>query len=117
MATLTINGDRVRLGLTPFERVFGLSGDIDVPLTAVRDVRVEPDVLNATRGLRAPGLGWPGRVKIGHWRKPGYRSFVVARRGERGVRLALHDQRFDELLVGLPDADAVAEAIRARTGS
>ncbi|HEX6055401.1 MAG TPA: hypothetical protein VFY98_06295 [Intrasporangium sp.] len=39
--------------------------DVAVPLSAIRSVRVVPDGLAATRGLRPAGLGIPGYRKLG----------------------------------------------------
>jgi alpha-beta hydrolase superfamily lysophospholipase len=102
--------------LTPAEKLAALHGDVRLPLTAVRDVRVERDGLAAVRGLRAPGLAVPGWRKIGRWRRRGSTAFVLARRGMAAVRVRLAGAAFDELLVSTPDAAAVAEEIRTRAG-
>jgi hypothetical protein len=115
MASMTVTADELVLNLTPQEKFFGLHGDIRVPLSAVREVTVEDDALKATRGIRAPGLAWPGLVKIGTWRGRGFRQFVVARKGIPGVRIALEGAGPDELLVSMPEAARVAEDIRAHT--
>lgn len=116
MAVMTVTGDELHVALTGFEKVAGLHRDIRVPIAAVRDVRVEADAVGAARGLRAPGLAIPGRTKIGTWRRRGAQGFVVARRGVPAVRVALSGTDHDELLVSVGDAEAVAEAVRSRTG-
>jgi hypothetical protein len=117
MATLTITADRLHLHLTTAEKVVGLHGDVDVPLAAVRDVRVEPDALAAVSGLRAPGLSLPTRTKIGTWRGRGRRRFIVARRGMPAVRVALDGAGYDELLVSTPAAEDVARSLRTGSGA
>jgi len=112
MARLTTAGEDLVLELTPREKLAGLHGDVRIPRSAVRDVRVELEPVTAVRGLRAPGLAIPGRTKIGTWRGRGRRAFVVARRGMPAVRLTLSGTSFDELLVSLPDAEAVAADLR-----
>ncbi len=114
MATLSLIHDRLHLDLTTREKIAGLHGDIDVPMSDVRDVRFEPDPLSAVRGLRAPGLAIPGLTKIGTWRGRGRRSFVVARRGVPAVRVTLANRRHDELLVSTPDAERLAATLRAQ---
>ena len=114
MAELTIHDDRIRLRLRATEKLAGLMGDQEFRLGAVQDVRVEADSLAPVRGLRAPGLAIPGRVKIGTWRGRGRRSLVVARRGAPAVRLALAGHGVSEVVVSTPNAEAVAAAIRAR---
>jgi hypothetical protein len=107
MATIETTAGTLRITLTPVEHVFGLLRDLEVPLAAVRSVEVVPDGPAALRGLRAPGLGLPGKRAIGTWRRRGRRTFVSVRRGP-AVRVELAGQRFDAALVSVEDAPAVA---------
>ena len=113
MATIETTPETLRVSLTRTEKVLGLLRDLEVPLSAVRSVAVVPDGLAAARGLRAPGLGLPGRRLIGTWRRRGSRSLVSVRRGP-AVRLELTGRRFDTVLVSADDAAAVAAAVDAR---
>jgi hypothetical protein len=113
MATLQLRPPVLSLRLTRGEKVAGLLRDVDVPLSAVREVEVLPDALAAARGLRAPGLGLPGVRKIGTWRRSGRKTLVCVRRGQPAVRVRLEDERWDELLVGADDASAIAAALAA----
>jgi hypothetical protein len=114
MATITNTEKELQLTLTRRERIAALHGDIRVPLSAVRDVRVTEDAVGAARGLRAPGLNLPHRIKIGTWRGRGRRQFLVARRDIPAVHIFLTGTGFDELVVSLPDAHRVADELRAR---
>ncbi|GGN92457.1 hypothetical protein GCM10010112_79660 [Actinoplanes lobatus] len=99
--------------LTAAEKVAGLHGDVTIPLTAITAVEVVPDALAAAHGLRAPGLSLPGVRKIGTWRTRQGAEFVVAGRGQAGVRLTLTGQKLASVLLGDDDAEALAERIRA----
>lgn len=116
MASITNTNEELQLTLTRAEKVAAMHGDIRVPASSVRDVRVEPDALAAVRGLRAPGLNLPWSKKIGTWRWKGRRQFAVARRDVPAVRVYLDGQKFDELIVSLPDAERVADRLRPRAG-
>ena len=110
MATLQLTTQTVTVHLSRGEKAAGLLRDLSVPLAAVTGVEVVPDGLSAVRGLRAPGLGLPSR-RIGTWRRRGERSLVSVRRGQAALRLRLTGQRFDTVLVGLPDAATTAAEI------
>ena len=56
----------------------GFHGDIAVPLSAVREVSVEPDPWSALRGIRAPGTGFPGVIAYGVRRMTGGRPDFAA---------------------------------------
>jgi hypothetical protein len=113
MATMHMNDAALRVCFTRREKIGGLLRDVDVPLTAIKSVTVEPDGLKAARGVRAPGLSVPGRRKVGTWRGRGHRSVVSVRRDQPAVRLRLDGHRFSELLIGAADAEAIATQLRA----
>jgi hypothetical protein len=117
------NGAMVHLVLTPEtlsvrptsrEKVAGLLRDLAVPWESVTSVTVEDDSVKAVRGLRAPGLALPRRVKIGTWRGRGGRAMVVVRAGVPALRVALQGERYDELLISHPDAYDLAPELSRR---
>ena len=116
MAELRIEGDELVLHLDGFERVVGLHRSIRVPVSSITAVDVVDDPVRSVAGVRAPGLAVPRHRKIGTWRGRGERRFVVARRGRPAVRVRLAGQPHTELLVSVPDAAAVASALRAAAG-
>jgi hypothetical protein len=106
--------DELQVRFSRSEKALGLLRDVDVPLSAVRDVEVVPDGLAATTGLRAPGYAWPGSRKLGTWRRRGHKSLVDVRRDQPALRVLLDGQRYDELLLGSDDAERLAADLRAR---
>jgi hypothetical protein len=110
MATVTTTPRTLTVSLSRSERILGLLRDLEVPLSAVQGVDVVPDGPAVLRGLRAPGLGLPGR-KVGTWRGRGEKTLVSVRRGQPEVRVHLTGQRFDTLLLGVDDPAAVAAAL------
>ncbi len=111
MATLQLTETTLSVRLTRAETILGLLRDVDLPRSAGRDVEVVADGLAAARGLRAPGLGVPGRRKIGTWRRIGERSLVSVRRGQPALRIALEGQRYDTLVIGTDEPAALAAAL------
>ena len=113
MATIDLSPDQLVVRFRRAEKLAGLVRDLEVPLSQVGAVTVEPDGIRAARGLRAPGLAVPGRRKIGTWRGLGRRTAVSVTKGEPAVRIQLEGCTFDELLIGRSDAHAIAEQIKA----
>jgi hypothetical protein len=111
MATLQLTPKTLTVRLTRFEKIAGLLRDLEVPLSAVRSVTAVDSGLEATRGLRAPGLGLPGVRKVGTWRGRGQKTMVSVRTGQPAVRVELDGARFDVLLIGADDAAARAAEI------
>src|SRR3954469_9434869 len=104
MSTLLIEDGTVTVHLTTGEKVAGLHGDVEFPLSAVTAVEVVPDALAAVHGMRAPGLSLPGVRKVGPWRTKEGSEFVVASAGQSGVRLHLQGEKLSSVLVGDTDA-------------
>jgi hypothetical protein len=111
MAHINLSDNEIRIELSVWEKVFGLMGNRTIPRSAVTDVALENDPLGATRGLRAPGLGVPGRVKIGTWRGKGRKMFVSIRRSTPAVRIEATGLDRDAFLVSVPDAEEVIDAL------
>jgi hypothetical protein len=115
MTSIRIAGDAFDVGFARWEKVLGLVRDVSVPLASIRDVEVVPDGYHGTLGLRAPGLGVPGRRKLGTWRGRGSKQLVSVSGGQPAVRIRLRDEPYTELLIGADDAAALAAGLdRAR---
>ena len=117
MAHVDITAHVLTVRLTRREKVAGLLRDLTVPTGSVTSVNVEHDGPGAVRGLRAPGLALPRRVKLGTWRRRGRRSMVVVRAGVPTLRVALEGERYDELLLSHPDAAELAAALGRRAAA
>lgn len=111
MAAIEVTPDRIRIRLSTPEKISALRGDLTFPRAAVGRVEVVPDGVAATRGLRAPGLAVPGLRKVGIWRGRAGTEFVSVRGGQPAVRIELTGQRYDAVLIGDADAEAVARAV------
>ncbi|MEI5583590.1 MULTISPECIES: hypothetical protein [unclassified Agromyces] len=116
MADIRITDGRLEVALTRRERIAGLLGDVDVPVTAIRHVEVVDDAFDAVRGLRAPGLALPGVTRVGTWRGGGRRSYVVARAGRRALVVDLEGQWYDRLVLSTTDAASLRDRLRSAVG-
>jgi hypothetical protein len=112
MSTVTLTDSTFEVSLTPLEKLGGFSGDVRVPRRAITSVELVGDGLAAVRGLRAPGLALPGRIKLGTWRGRGGATFVAVRRGEPALRLELEGERYASVLVSTPEAEALARRLQ-----
>lgn len=111
MARIDVTTDQITISLSIWEKIFGLMGDRTIPRSAITDVALETDPIRATRGLRAPGLGVPGSIKIGTWRGQGRRMYVSIRRSAPAVRIETTGLDRDAFLVSVSSAAAVVDAL------
>jgi hypothetical protein len=111
MADIRLTPTQIDITFTTAEKVGGLLRDQTIPRSAVASVEVVEDGYLGTTGVRAPGLGIPGRRRIGTWRTRGATHLVSVRRGEPALRIGLVGQRYDSVLIGTPQAEAIARAL------
>ena len=112
MALLRRVGDEIVVTLNDLEKVGALRGDVRVPFTAVRSVRVSPSPFVDLRGMRAPGTGIPGVIALGTWRSKGAKDFAAVYRGGPAVVVKPEGAEFRRLIVSAHDAAAVADSLR-----
>jgi hypothetical protein len=111
MADLIIQGDTLVVQMREVEKLEAVHGEVSVPLASVTSVEVLDDALGAVHGMRV-GTGIPGRMAIGTFTSRSAHQFAVVHHDtRRGVRVSLHDARFDELVIGCDDPEAVAARI------
>jgi hypothetical protein len=109
MAELTREGDELVVHLTRAEHVEGLHGDLRFPASSVRTVNVLDDAMAAVHGIRAPGTGVPGIVKVGTYHGRRHTTFVAVHHDTpRGVRVTLQGVGYTELIVGCHEPETVA---------
>lgn len=116
MATVMITDGLITIEFGPWERIFTGRSQHVIPVHAVRQAVVSDQPLRIARGGRK-GLTVSGYTKIGVWGLfGGPRQLVAANRAQPGVHLILDRAssggEFDEVVVSVPDADRLVEAIR-----
>src|ERR1700741_2690710 len=112
MAELRVEGSELVVELSELEKVGALRGDVRVPLSSVRAVRVAEDPRLELRGIRAPGTGIPGIIALGSRRGEGH-DFAAVSHERPAVVGELEGTQFDRLVITVPNPQAVAETIRA----
>jgi hypothetical protein len=112
VAELIIEGDELVVHLSTVEKLEAVHGEVRVPLASVKAVEVLDDAMGAIHGLRV-GTGIPGTVAVGTFTSKTAKIFgVVHHDTPRGVRVTLEGDRYDELVVGCTNPEAMAASLR-----
>jgi hypothetical protein len=113
MAKLRVDGNDLVLELSGWEKVGSLHGDIRIPKSAVKNVKLVSDALAERTGFRAPGASFPGFVSLGTYRRRGEKDFVATYRHAPGVVLELEGAAYKRLVVTTPNGQAIKRALAA----
>jgi hypothetical protein len=120
VAQLVVEGDRLVVHLTWPEKVWGLHGDIEVSLAAVRSVSTPENAWIQMRGWRMAGIAFPGRIALGTRRHGEGYDFTAVHRQRPTVQVDLNGPpRWQRLVVSVDegvDPEAVAGRIADAAG-
>jgi hypothetical protein len=105
MAKLIIDDHEVTVSLSAVEKFEALHGDVTVPRSAVAQVRTVPDGMAEVHGLRAPGTGLLGVVKVGTWRSCKDTTFAVCHGRRPAIVLDLVGVPYSRIVVTLDDPE------------
>ncbi len=93
-----------------------LLGAVNVPVDHVVSVEVSDHPVHAIKGWRT-GIGMPD-LRMGTWRHDGVKDYVAVSVTERGLVVALRDEKFARLIVSVDDPESVQTRIsQAQTDS
>jgi hypothetical protein len=112
---VTRSNDIVTLKLGPVDSVFALKGRLDIPRSHISSVEViDRSEVPSTEGawLRAPGTHVPGLIRYGSYGREPLREFWLVRRQARVVVVHVRDWAYHRLVLGVPDPEGLAAAIR-----
>lgn len=102
--------------LSPLEHVLGFSRNPVLPLTSIVRTSVPESKWLALRGWRSAGLAFPGMIAVGTRRHGSGWDFTAVDRHNDAVLIELNTGRFEQVIVSVPDAPAVAHRIAAAAG-
>jgi len=111
MARLMVEGDNVVVRLGWREQLQARRREVRVPLSLVKDVRIEPDWWRPLRGKHRRGRSSPNRL-VGDRVHPLGLDFVAVRAGAPVVVLeSWRGAPFARVAVSVPDSEAASTAV------
>lgn len=114
MVEITVADGRLIVEPRGLHRLWTLRRRIEVPLSYVRDARVEDEKpIGWWMGLRVPGTHLPWVIAAGTYYRKGRREFWDLRHHRRPVVIDLVGGGFDRLVVEVDDPDETVRRIEA----
>ncbi|MET9378493.1 hypothetical protein ACFYV5_31705 [Streptomyces sp. NPDC003035] len=113
MARVAVEGAEIVVRLSLREQLAARRRQLRVPLSALREVRVEPDWWRALRGRRGRGVWIPDRLYVGIRVLPDGQDFAVIKPGEPVLCVELRrGTAFGRLAVSDPDPERAVRELR-----
>jgi hypothetical protein len=112
MAKVTINPANLRVELSASQKFWGLHGSLTLPGKQVVGAQALGKGWWKTLGLRV-GTSLPGVMIAGTFIRKGDWAFVSWSRGKQVLQINLTGHKYSRILVGVDDAEALAEDINA----
>jgi hypothetical protein len=111
VAAVEVRGNDLVIAMTTLEKIEGAHGEIELPLTAVTNVRVVDDAWPELRGIRAPGTGVPGKIAVGTRRGKFGKDFAVVHGKGPALVLELTGASFQRIVLTVDEPAALAATI------
>lgn len=113
MALVTVNNKELEVKISLFESIQALQRSFSLPLSKVRGATADSNYIKAGLGFRAPGTEFPGVIAKGNFYKKGARQLSLWQKGQEIVVIELKGSKWDRLVVGCEDSNALAHSINS----
>ena len=117
MVEITIHGDRIRLEVQGWDKLWAVKSQLEFPLAHVRSVRKDPEpALGWWHGIKLPGTNIPGVLTAGTFYHHGGAVFYDVHDPERTIVLELDHEHYQRLVVEVKDPAASVALINQALG-
>ena len=114
MVDLSISGGNLVLHVRGADELWGLKRSLEIPLAHISEIRADPAIAHGWwHGLRFPGTNIPGVLTAGTFYQDGKRVFWDVHNPDNTIVIELKDERYNELIVEVPDPRAAVELVKA----
>jgi hypothetical protein len=114
MVDLSISGGNLVLHVRGADKLWAFKSSLEIPLAHIAQIRADPDIARGWwHGLRMPGTNVPGVLTAGTFYHEGKRVFWDVHNPDNTVVIELKDERYNELIVEVADAEATVQVVKA----
>ena len=119
MVETVIDKNLLRVRVRGTHKLWAFKSSIEIPLAAIRSVKVDPARARHAQGGRNPGISIPGVLNAGTFHEGVRRIFWDVHDPDKAIvielnnasGLILSDDRYDELIVEVPNPTESVEQI------
>ncbi|MEO8202206.1 MAG: hypothetical protein ABI679_16865, partial [Gemmatimonadota bacterium] len=112
MVNISLEGDRIRLEVQGWDKLWALKNQLEFPLSHVLSARVDPELARGWwHGFRLPGTQIPGVLTAGTFYQRDGAVFFDVHDPDRTIVLELDHEHYVRLVVEVADPAAVVALI------
>lgn len=112
MNTVTIEKSYLIVEPKGLDKLFSFQSKIKVPLVHVQGATFDPGFNHEPKGIRAPGLGLPGKW-AGTFILNGEKSFWNVSNATSTIVIRLKDEKYTQLVITVAEPKSMADAINS----
>ena len=111
---LSISDGNLVLHVRGADKLWAFKSSLEIPLAHITAIRADPAIAHGWwHGLRMPGTNIPGVLTAGTFYQDGKRIFWDVHNPDNTVVIGLRDERYNELIVEVPDPKVAVELVKA----
>jgi hypothetical protein len=111
---LSISDGNLVLHVRGADKLWAFKSSLEIPLAHITAITADPAIAHGWwHGLRMPGTNIPGVLTAGTFYQDGKRVFWDVHNPDNTVVIGLRDERYNELIVEVPDPKAAVELVKA----
>jgi len=114
LVDLSIAEGKLTLHVRGADKLWAFKSSLEIPLVHITEIKADPSIVHGWwHGLRMPGTNIPGVLTAATFYQDGKRVFWDVHNPENTVVIGLRDERYNELIVEVPDPKAAVELVKA----
>jgi len=114
MATVTIENGQLAIQIEGWDKFWSLRSRLEIPLAHVKSAHADPHIAEPWwHGLRIAGTHVPGVIAAGTFYQHGGLVFWDVHKPESVIVIDLHDERYQQLVIGVADPAETVARIQA----
>lgn len=111
MVEISIQDDSLLIEVQGWHQLWAFKKSLEIPLSHVRGVKIDPEHSRYPEGWRAPGSFVPGLIAAGSYHWAGKHFFWDVHDPKKAITLDLEDEHYSKLVLEVADPQAAVQMI------
>lgn len=114
MVKVKFDSNNLVLTVLGMHKVWTLKSDLEIPLSHIKECRINNNELSRPAGWRAPGTYIPGLITAGTYRAHEDRVFWDVVSKDKSIIIDLKDDYYKQIVIEVDSPESVVQMINAK---